>query len=747
MKTRLVPPSALLLLAAALAPSASAENLAFADQEIVLLENFEVTGTRPQAVDTTALKLASPIVSTPRAVTVIDSSRIREQDFQIGSDLLNWVPGFNTNGNISGNYHFYARGFRMTANEWRIDGLAGRVIGGSYSPNLFGVEAVTFLKGPAGLLYGSTSAPGGIVNLVTKKPRDTAATSLETRIRTMGGGEVGFGDRLSTEVELDTTGPLTADKRLLYRFLASAEHTEHPARGHDDDNEFYRLSFTAKLDSAERFVLTPMIEWSREERSQRDAVISPSSSRTTNDGRTDYTFADISPRSVDLSAGGRTDKNLTAGLDFNAKLTNAWLAQLTFRHLERDYTNNAWAVQTATLAQPDAADPLSWTVRRRHTRNENTYAYTGLDFATSYELRPTDSVRSLFQLGLNARRTATTAASGTGANQSPINIYTGLATAPLVANVTTLTRANDTESLVWNAYLQNQTELFSRLTVTTGIAFARERTETTVPATGSTTRAPDRDSDLTPNVGLLYRVLPAVSIYTSYSTSYTHPDPTYENAAGARGSFSPTEGENYEAGVKAEFWGNLLAASASVFRTELNGVLVQSAADELNPAGNRFYRQLDTGRRADGVELEFTVTPVESWATTFTYAYLDAYNRNLDGSRGPAAEMTPRHALSVYSRYTLRTGPLANLTFRGGFIWQDERWGGSSAPTAAAPDPLRLRAYHRIDFGVSYPWHDWVIALNIENLTDEYYLLAGNTGLALSPANPRSYALRLTRTW
>ena len=74
------------------------------------------------------------------------------------------------------------------------DGLAGRVIGGSYSPNLFGVEAVTFLKGPAGLLYCSTSAPGGIVNLVTKKPRDTAATSLETRIRTMGGSEVGFGD-------------------------------------------------------------------------------------------------------------------------------------------------------------------------------------------------------------------------------------------------------------------------------------------------------------------------------------------------------------------------------------------------------------------------------------------------------------------------------------------------------------------------------------------------------------------------
>lgn len=713
----------------------------------MLLENFEVSDTRPRTVDATALKLASPVAATPRAVTIIDSSRIREQDFQIGSDLLNWVPGFNTNGNISGNYHFYARGYRMTANEWRVDGLAGRVIGGSYSPNLFGVESVTFLKGPAGLLYGSTSAPGGMINLVTKKPRDIASTTLETRIRTMGGGEVGFGDRLSTEVELDTTGPLTADHRLLYRFLSSVEHTEHPARGHDDENEFYRLSFTSKLDPAGRFQLTPMVEWSRENRSQRDAVISPSSSRTTNDGRTDYTFADVSPRSVNLSAGGRVDKNLTVGLDFNAALTDAWSAQLTFRHLERDYSNNAWIVQTATLAQTDDTDPLSWTVLRRHTRNENTYAYTGLDFSTSYEIRPSDSLHNLFQLGLNARRTATTAASGIGANQSPINIYTGIATTSLLANVATLVRADDTESLVWNAYLQNQTEFFNRLVVTTGLARAHEQSETSVPATGVTTSAPDRDSNLTPNIGLLFRLTPAISLYSSYSTSYTLPDPTYENADGARGTFDPTEGDNYEAGVKAEFWGNLLAASASVFRTELNGVLVQSAVDELNPAGNRFYRQLDAGRRADGVELEFTFTPVKSWATTCTYAYLDAYNRNPDGSRGPAAEMTPRHALSVYSRYTFRRGLLASLTARVGFIWQDARWGGSSAPTAAAPDPLRLRAYHRIDLGLSYPWRNWVVALNIENLTGEYYLLAGNTGLAMSPADPRSYALRLTRTW
>jgi hypothetical protein len=33
--------------------------------------------------------------------------------------------------------------------------------------------------------------------------------------------------------------------------------------------------------------------------------------------------------------------------------------------------------------------------------------------------------------------------------------------------------------------------------------------------------------------------------------------------------------------------------------------------------------------------------------------------------------------------------------------------------------------------------------VNVENLTDEYFLLAGNTGVAMSPTNPRSIALRV----
>ena len=716
---------------------------------VIEMEKFEVTGTRPKAVDGTTLKLPTSIQDTPRSVTVIDSSRIREQDFQTGSDVLLWVPGINTNGAVQESYHFYARGFRQVANEWRVDGFQGRTVGGSYSPNLFGVEQITVLKGPAGLLYGAASSPGGMINLITKKPKDTARVTVDTRVRTFAGEESGFGDCVSYEIELDATGPVNKDGRLLYRFLSSIEKSDLTYRDQSDHNQFHRLSFTRKLDLAGRFQLTPLLEWSTEDRATRNAVISPSSSRTTSDGRTDYTTSDVSPRSVNLAAGSRVDGNLTWGADLVAQFSPAWRGTTSFRFQERDYENNAWTIQAATLTQTDPADPLSWVVSRRHARAKSAFETINFDTNTTGEFTPFSHLRTLLQLGLNGRLTdnqAYTAPTST-LNQSPINIYTGVAAIPLVANVPrSFTLGSRTKSTIWNAYAQSQTEFWEKVIFTAGFASARETSETIAP-TGVSTVNPARNSDLTPNFSLVYRLTKDLSLYTSYSTSYALADPTFEDALGRRGVFSPTEGDSCELGAKAALWGKLIAASFSLFDTELNGVFVQSELDELNPNGNRFYRQLDTGRKSRGVEAEFTLSPVRSWDTTATYAYIDAFNRNVDGSRGASAEMTPRHAVSVYSRYAFPKGQLQGFSIRLGLIWQSDRWSGAAAPSVTAPDPLLLKSFHRIDAGAAYRWKHWNFALNIENLTDNYFLLSGNTGVSMSPVNPRSVAIRISYTW
>ncbi len=736
-------PALALALAALCAPAPAAATDA-AGTEPMTLDAVAVTDTRPAAVDSTPLKLPAKILETPRSLTVFDATRITEQDLQKGSDFVNWIPGVFSNGD---SHHFYARGFRQSPNDWRVDGFSGYT--GAYSTRLFGIESITALKGPAGLLYGTATSPGGLINLVTKKPRETAATTVTARVRTFAGGGVGADARLGGELEFDSTGPVTRDARLLYRLLASDNRDALPADRVTDRNRAARLAFTYKLDPAGRFLFTPSFERYEEAAPARNTTISPASSRATNDGRTDYTLADLGPRTVNTSAGRRIDEGHTFGFDFSARLTDSWRAQLSVNEHTRDYASGQWTVQTATLAQSVPADPRSWTVQRRHARAKADALSHNLDAHTSYEFPTGSFAKTTVQAGVNARLSvdrAYTFATST-LNQSPINLYTGSAPAPLVADVgPAYTVGNRTDTDQWNAYLQTRTRLYERWVLGLSGGHARQKSSVTGPA-GVKTYAPDRSSRLTPNVSLVYLPTPKTSLYASFSTGYALADPTLEDAAGTRGAFDPTEGVSTEIGAKAELLGELLAATLSIFDTRLDGVLVLSDATDLNGNGNRFYRQLDSGRRAQGVELEFTLRPVRAWTTTLGYAYVDTFNRNADGSRGPRAEMTPLHSVTAYSRYTVANGPLRGLRLNLGAIWQHERIGGSASPSAAAPDPLWLRPFARLDTGLGYRWRKWNFGLNVENLLDHPYLVSGTTGLGLVLANPRTLSLRVSHTW
>lgn len=726
--------AALALLVSGSLQSRADEATSDAAPDAVALSEYEITGTRPAAIDAVAVKFPTRVLETPRSMTVLDAARIELQDLQTADDALNWIPGMNAN---AGSYHFISRGFRMGPNDWKVDGFAGRVTGGSYSPNLFGFEQIVALKGPAGVLYGTSGSPGGQVSLVTKKPQAISRVHTDLRVRTYAGGELALGGTGGVEVQLDATGPVAPVRDLRYRLLASVEdgHLERAAFG--DQNQFYRLSFAWSPDSDRRIEITPMVEWSREDRAQRNSSLSPASSQTTVDGRTDYTLADASPRDVALAAGGRVDRNLTTGFDITARLTDAWDVNAAVRYHDRTYRLDSWSVQTATLRQADPDDPRSWEVSRRQSRTGRDYEDIAFDVNSSYTLRPLPGVANVTQLGLNLRANANRGyTTSTGAIQSPVNIYTGRASAPLITDADDPLRPVDlTRTNEWNAYLQNRTTFSDRLILSISGAYVGDRTDGVTRASG-----------VTPNVGVVYLLSDKVSLYASYSTSYQLPNATYEDVGGRTGGFDPTEGDSYEIGAKAEFWRNVVAASVSAFDTRLNGVLVAQPVDDNHPNG--YYSQLDTGRRSKGVELEFTVTPLTAWSTTFTYAYIDAYDRNPDGSRAGRAQMTPRHAATVFSRYTIVDGWLRGWSVHGGLIWQGERVGGQASLNATTnTDPLILRSFHRLDLGVSRRFGAWSLGVNLENVTDEDYLLGGSTGLNLERANPRTITLRVGHTW
>ena len=158
-----------------------------------------VTAERYVSKDgTSASKSDIPLVEMPQSVSVVSRDMI---------DLLNW-----TSLNEAVRYSAGATGEAFGPDE-RYDWLQVRgfdpvqFIDGVQAPigsvnntgtDLYGSEAVEVLKGPASVLYGQ-SPPGGIVNMVSRRPQDEFGGELEVQ-----GGEYNM-----WQVAGDLTGPLT----------------------------------------------------------------------------------------------------------------------------------------------------------------------------------------------------------------------------------------------------------------------------------------------------------------------------------------------------------------------------------------------------------------------------------------------------------------------------------------------------------------------------------------------------------
>lgn len=709
-------------------------------QPAVFTERITVEGAATR-VDDTALKLPTPLLETARSLTIFSAERIKEQNFRSVSDALLYVPGMSVNSYRTGSYHFYSRGYRMGPNDTRVDGFVGLNAGGRYGGSMFGVEDVVFLRGPAGILYGSAGSPGGMVNLVTKKPQASPVTTVDLRTSTYAGRGIGAGDRGSGGIDFDSTGPVPGTRRVTYRTLVTAENLEYFTNGVTDRNRYVSGSIRVALDRSGRHMLTPIVMWTRFDRPQGGGLVaSPSTSLSTSDGVSGpINTADLSPLAVNFSSGGGVDDVLQGGAELRGAVTDRLRYSAAYRFVGNDteidqftpVVNNALLASSSVLLRTHAR---SSTERRNHNYDAN-----GV-----YEFKTGGEWQSLVQAGVTGRATGTrqTAPQGPApAAQSPIDIYTGVATPPLVPNYPAIAFRPRIDATYWTSYVQNQTTVADgRLVFTLGMGYGADRLATT---------APSRSSGVMPNASIVVRPTPDTSVYASYSTSYNPVDPSAENASGIAGTFRASRGINAEAGVK----GVLRRASwaLAVFHNEIDNALVQSGAGDFNPNGNRYFIAAGT-RRSRGVELSGDVTPVPSLVLQGSVSYLDAIYTGAGPASaastlaipGSRAEKSPVWSWSVLSRYTRTRGPLTGLGASLGIAWQAERLGGNGARTFAAPDPLVLPAFTRVDAGLFYRFGERTsVALNVDNLLDELIFVNASVGSSIEVAAPRTVSLRV----
>jgi len=538
-----------------------------------------VTGYRATRT-ATATKTDTPLRDVPQSIQVVPRELItdRQETSLTGAvETVSSVRQNSTSGNRAET--FLIRGFNSPA--YAIDGVMLNPTGDRPETflDLANVERVEVLKGPASAIYGR-GQPGGLINIVTKRPSDTWTGEINNQI-----GSFSFG-----RVEGTMSGPVTADKKLTMR-VTGAGQTLAGFRfiGTRSDRQFGSLALRyAPLEATE-------INFSYDHTAQqlpfdrglivtadnkvdlpRDRVLAETWSRVwAYKDRLNLRAEHKATDWLNLRAVVRYDeaKVRDTGIDYRDLQANG-------RTLTRRYTN-----------------------RTEHSRNFDTQLEALLKFDTGWINHHTlvGFEYSDAKMDFLSYR----------ANISAIDIYSPRYGA--LRPTPSLNSDYVNTIRMTSGYLQDQITFSPQWKMMAGLRYDSVAQEG-VQNVGS--GDPDYYGNaLTGRVGVVYQPIEPISLYASFSQSFVPQSGIAMNG----GALGPERGEQIEVGIKADLIPDQLSLTASLFNINKKNV---ATSDPNNP--NADY-SLQTGRQqVRGGEIDVTGNILPGWQIVTSFSYLDA---------------------------------------------------------------------------------------------------------------------------
>ncbi len=675
----------------------------------------------------------------PQSVQVIDNEVIGQQQAIRLSEVIKNANGVYVGSARGGAQEsFFSRGYDMTANNMFKNGF--RFNAGSI-PEVASLERVEFLKGGSALLYGNV-APGGILNLVTKTP------SFKK------GGEIAMqvGSYAYYKPSIDFYGPLS--KSIAYRFTASYENSESFRDVVKNERIYINPSFLFKISDKTQITV------------QGDYLSA--------DWTPDFGTGIIGKTILDLPRGnfygalwstGNT-KTASASVLFNHDFNKDW--KLGFNTSYQNYDRRSKS--TAQLSNLDTyATPGDW--KRGLVQNNNQeeifgdqlslqgtfktgsikhQVFTGVDYENSLAIA--------YTYAFYASPTSTTAIT---TESTAINLYTyDPSTQSKIAPYSRATRIVNTDTQRFGAFAQDLISFTDQIKLLAGIRWSWQESQadtynlTQKPVTVAVD--PKRlDNAFSPKIGLVLQPTKDMSLFTSYSSSFT---PNTGLTADGK-VIEPSIIDQYEAGIKTDFWRGMLSTNVTVYQIT-NSNLAQTApylADGVTVNTNSQIKLLGGATKSKGIEVDITAKPLEGLSINAGYSYNDMRYTKTSGTNGSFIEgdrvaRTPANTANVSFFYKLPSGPLKGLTFGaiGNYIgkriggWNDDYlW----TPVKPATNPatyvvtirdrdIPLEGYTTIDASVGYEWKKFSILCKLSNITNELnYTVHEN--YSVNPIAPR----------
>ena len=624
-----------------------------------------------------ATKIDTPLVETPRSVSVVTKKELEERGAQDIIEAVRYSAGVQT-----GSYGFdprfdqiYVRGNDITTTGDFRDGLRQPYMNyGMFRTDPYALDRVEVIKGPTSVLYGPGS-PGGIVNKISKLP-------TEETIREVG---VVYGTSDRAQTMFDFGGPVTKDDdTMLYRIVGLARKGD---TNFDiaDDRYFIQPSFTWKPDDTTKFTV-----YGSAQSTETDANVAAMTGPDGNilnlrDSDPDYDYQKTRQQQV----GYQLEHEFDGGFTFRQNLR--------FSHMDlkaRYLSTYSWTGTVAHRGASSIRDAMN--VFQVDNQLESKFdtgpaAHTvlvGLDYT---------NVNSSFGYGFDA----TTSTAYDFDTSNPTYGVSG----PTPDYNYSLVSASMRQI---GAYALDQIELDKwRFTLGGRQTWVKQSTDTTFVSSGTSTDDNLSKHAFSVQTGALYLFDNGIAPFTSYSTSF---DPVTQRSASGS-ILDPTKGEQYELGVKYQPPGTDILLSAVAYH------LVEKNKPVLVDPLTLVYASLGEVTNK-GIELEARATVADGWDLIAAYSYNHSEITRGDDS-GNAPAVTPKNIASLWSNYTFQEDTVANgLTVGTGIRYTGETY-TSTANTAKNDASFYLDAALSYDFGaIDQKYKGLTASIDVRNIAN-----------------------------
>ncbi|MCU1760991.1 TonB-dependent siderophore receptor [Pseudomonas sp. 14P_8.1_Bac3] len=667
----------------------------------------------------TGTKTDTPILEIPQAINVVTAAQVETQGARNLTQALRYTPGLNTGGFTDRNSiadEITSRGFAPT--PLYLDGAyipyAGS-LGGAPQIDPYTLERIEVLKGPSSVLYGQNQ-PGGLINLVSKRP----TTEQRSQVK------LGAGSYNRVNGAFDASGPIDDQKAFSYRLIGVAN------KGNEQVDHTH----------SERLLLAPSLTWTPTD----DTSLTLLAQIQRDDGLEDYQSL---PRIGSLDrgpTGQRIDRHFFSGdtrfndykrdqyvfgYDFSHNLTDDLTYRSTARYTDvRDQYKGFYLRAFAT----DAAGETDYT-RASRTKvdwRQHNIAYT-IDNNLQYTFNTGDLEHTLLT-GVDYRHFNRKYDGLNAYNVMPVNLY-GQNNFDTGSVVPVLDTRWDNTLRQTGVYVQDQIKLNQWILTIGGREDWAEIDNKDILAETVTSQ---RDHKFTGRVGLTYVTEFGLAPYISYSESFL---PTLGTAAPERGgkAFEPTEGEQYEVGVKYQPFDKTLI-TASVFQVKQKNVLT---GDDDYPQ----YQTQDGEVRSRGVELEVK-SSLDNIDVLAAATYIDSfYTKSNYGDQGNRNEAQAPVSASLWADYHFTQATLNGLTFGAGARYTGRKPGDSS-------HSFEVPSYVVYDTTISYDLgkldaslRGLQTRLNVQNVFDRKYISDCNYSFGCYYGQERVAAVEMSYDW